>query len=391
MTNRIKAAQKAADKSSGRTLKQISDRIAQLLLDKGIDVDDVGEIQSVTANDWQGFFKNELGEAEKVDLQQTKFVFTPSWETGPEWPVVQPAKPTVVKPAAVKAKKTGRKRALILPDPQIGYRMYEDGELDPFHDEAAMNVAMQLCRDLQPDLIVNLGDLLDFAVFGRFEQEAAFAYTTQPTLDRAHLFLAEQRAASPDAEIVLLEGNHDRRLPNFITKNALAAFGLRKANQPESWPVLSVPYLLRLDELGIEYVDGYPAGEYWINDNLVAIHGAKVRSAGSTANAVIDDERVSVIFGHVHRIEMIHKTRRTRTGRKQNFAATPGCLSRLDGAVPSTKGSTDIMGRPVQTFENWQHGVAIVEYEEGDGKFDLDIRPIIDGELYYQGREYSAN
>ncbi|WP_218571937.1 hypothetical protein, partial [Pseudomonas sp. SZ57] len=86
----------------------------------------------------------------------------------------------------------------------------------------------------------------------------------------------EQRANAPEAEVTLIEGNHDRRLQKSILRNAKAAFGLKRANDPESWPVLSVPNLLRLDDLGVEYVEGYPAGEKWINDNLVCIHGHKV-------------------------------------------------------------------------------------------------------------------
>jgi hypothetical protein len=42
---------------------------------------------------------------------------------------------------------------------------------------------------------------------------------------------------------------------------------------------------------------------------------------------------VSVIFGHVHRIESKFKTRRHREGPKRSFAHTPGCLARIDGAV----------------------------------------------------------
>lgn len=366
------------------------ERIAALLKRNGIDPADVGRIRSVRVSDWQGLTKNEKGDAEVHDLRGASLVFTPSWDDGPQWPVVQPAAPVKIPAAKPPRKGDGWRRAVVLPDPQIGYRRYEDGTLDPFHDEQAMAVALSVIRYAKPDLIVNLGDFVDLAEFGRFEQEPAFAMTTQAGLDRAHLFLAEQRKAAPSAEIVMLEGNHDRRLQKSIINNAKAAFGLRQANTPESWPVLSMPHLLRLDDLGVTYVEGYPAGEHWINDNLVAIHGAKVRSNGSTAAAVIDDERVSVIFGHVHRIELQHKTRRTRDGAKRNFAATPGCLCRLDGAVPSTKSSTDVFGRPVAGWENWQHGVGVVDYEPGDGRFHLELVPIHDGWAFHAGREFTA-
>jgi len=165
----------------------------------------------------------------------------------------------------------------------------------------------------------------------------------------------------------------------------MSAFGIRKANAPETWPVLSVPYLLRLDELGVEYIGGYPAGIYWLNDRLACIHGSKVRSSGSTAALVVDDERVSTIFGHVHRIELAYKTRRVRAGARTSLAASPGTLARIDGAVPSTKGSTDPLGRPVPAVENWQQGVGVVTYEDGDRPFALELVPIFDGQVTFRG------
>jgi predicted phosphodiesterase len=370
-------------------------RIAKLLEDSGIPLDEVGRIDKVRIGDYQTTVKirNEDGSdrLEQVTNRADSLVITPSWETGPEWPVIQPAAPTVVKATTAKRPDTdGWRQAVILPDPQIGYRRYEDGTLDPFHDEQAMAVALKLVRALRPDVVVNLGDFLDFAQFGTFEQEPAFALTTQAALDRGHRFLAEQRANAPEADIVLLEGNHDRRLLKATIKNAAAAFGLRRANVPESWPVLSVPHLLRLDELDVEYIEGYPAGIYWVNENVACIHGHKVRSAGSTAAAVIDDERVSTIFGHVHRIELQHKTRRTKDGPRFSFAATPGCLCRLDGAVPSTKSSTDSAGRPVGSVENWQQGVAVVTFEPGNGRFAYEVAAIYDGELTFRGQRFEA-
>jgi hypothetical protein len=210
---------------------------------------------------------------------------------GPEWPVVQQAKPTVIKQPA-KPKKTpaligGWKTAVILPDPQIGFRQFEGEDLDPFHDEAAMSVALQILNAEQHESgvhqVVNLGDYIDLPAQGKYEQEAAFAFTTQHAIDRGSLFAAEQRAAAPNAKIIILEGNHDRRMQKFVQANALSAFGLRRANTPTSWPVMSMPYLLRLEDFDVDYIDAYPAGMWWINDKLRAIHGDKVNSGGSTA------------------------------------------------------------------------------------------------------------
>ena len=199
----------------------------------------------------------------------------------------------------------------------------------------------------------------------------------------------ELRAIAPEAEIRLIEGNHDVRVQKSIIRNAKEAFGLRRAGTtPKDWPVLSIPFLLRLDELGIEYIGGYPAGITWVNDNLACIHGLKVRSSSSTAKAVVDDERGSIIFGHVHRLETEYKTVRTRHGEKTRFAASAGCLCRIDGAVPSMKSGIDPMGRPLQTWENWQQGMVFVDYVPGDGGYNLNPVYINRGTAWFWGNRY---
>lgn len=384
------------DVEATRPLAGQASKIAKLLQDNGVSIDDIGKIDKVRINERE--ISNKVKDAYGNDqivkdaITTTQLVITPSWDSGPEWPVVQQAKPTKVTAPKTPAKKStdGWQTAVILPDPQIGYRQFPEG-LDPFHDEKALQLALQVIRSVKPDRIINLGDFLDLPNFGTYEQEPAFSQTTQETLDRGHLFLAEQRAAAPGADIELIEGNHDRRLQKMILKNAMTAFGLRRAGDPpEAWPVMSVPYLLRLEELDIKYVEGYPAGITWLNENLACIHGFKVRSNGSTAAAVVDDERVSVIHGHIHRIEEQHKTRRTASGPKFSFAASPGCLCRVDGAVPSAKSSTDSTGRPVNAVENWQQGLAVVHYEPGNGRFAYQAVPIYDGWAMYNGKEYSV-
>ena len=312
----------------------------------------------------------------------------------PKWPVVQHAKPVVIKPAPSTPKKaTDWDCVVVLPDPQFGFRRVGD-ELIPFHDPDALDVALQVTSFLQRQhgvsQVVLLGDYLDLPSQGKYVQEAAFSQTTQEAIDAGYLFLASLRASAPDAEIILLEGNHDRRMQNFITLNAKEAFGLKKAHQPTTWPVMSIPNLLRLDELGVKYIDAYPAGVHWINDKLRAIHGNKVRSNGSTASAYTNEmPHTSVIFGHIHRQEIQSKTTYDKSGSIKSMAISPGCLCRVDGAVPGVNGSTDSSGRPVTYWENWQQGVAIV-WSKPEGDFHVEMIHIDNGKTLYRNHEFTT-
>ena len=360
-------------------------KIAELLERNGIDVDDIGRVQKV--NLWQGFHKDADGDAQVVDLVGVSL--SPSWEEGPKWPTVQPG-PLYKLPAARagKAKADGWQTCVVLPDIQIGYFRTASNDLEPIHDEAAVAVALEIVRDVRPSLIVLVGDNLDAAELGKYRVTPAFQRTTQAAIDRLTLLCAQLRAVAPDARIVWLAGNHEERLPNYLLDNAAAAFGLRKGMMPESWPVMSLPYLARMDDYAVEFVPGYPASKVWINDRLMVIHGNKVASGGSTAHKYLATEKVSCVYGHVHRREYAARTREDRDGPKEIMAGSPGCLARIDGAVPSTKGGVDLDGRPMQSTEDWQQGVAVIQFEEGDGRFTYTNIAIHSGWALWAGKEY---
>jgi hypothetical protein len=362
-------------------------KLADLLDRSGIDLDDVARVTKVRA--WQGFYKDSDGQAQTVDMHGIELV--PSWTDGPQWPVVAQG-PAVRMPVRhVKPRPaTGWQTAIVLPDMQVGYFRAAGDELEPIHDEAALSVALSIIKAENPALIVMVGDNADFAEFGKYRLSVAYARTTQATIDRLTVLGAELRHAAPNARIVWLAGNHEERLPNYILDNASAAFGLRKGAMPDSWPVMSMPYLCRFDDHGVEYVPGYPAGSVWINHRLRVIHGDKVASGGSTAHKYLAAEKTSVIYGHVHRREWAERTRLDHDGPKTILAASPGCLARCDGAVPSTKGGYDLDGRPVRIAEDWQQGIAVVRFEPGDGRFVYEQVPIRDGWAMHQGREFAA-
>lgn len=309
----------------------------------------------------------------------------------PKWPVVDRAPEYIVESGESKPLPKGRwKKAVILPDAQIGFFRAKDGKMEPIHDERAINIAMQLIDDVQPSMIVCVGDNLDFAELGKYRITPAFAATTQATLDAAASFCARLRAHAPKGcKIVWLAGNHEERLPRYLLDNAGAAFGLKRGNIPESWPVMSVPYLCRMDDYDIEYRPGYPASDVWINERLRVIHGDRVKSNGSTAHLYLSREKTSVVYGHIHRIETAYKTREDFDGARTTMAASPGTLARIDGAVPSTKGGHDLDGRPLKRHEDWQQGVGLVEYQPASPfRFRYETVHIYDGWAVFNGREY---
>lgn len=371
--------------ANGNRSRESLGKIAEVLKNNNIQIDEVGKISKVSV--YQSLTKNDSGDAEIHDLFAVQI--SPKFESGPEWPVVQPG-PSIKLPAIkTKPKKAEFKSCVILPDMQIGYYRSHNG-LEPTHDEDALDIALAITAQVNPDMVVMVGDNLDMPEFGKYRLSSAYAMTTQASIDRATTMCAQVRAAAPNAEIYWIAGNHEERIVNYVIDNAKAAFGLKRGNTPESWPVLSVPYLCRFDDYGVQYVPGYPAGKVWINQRIKVIHGDKVRSNGSTAHSFLGSQKTSVIYGHIHRREWAERSREDWDGAKTIMAASPGTLARTDGMVPSTKGGIDLDGRPLTIVEDWQQGLAVVHYEEGDGEFWYEQIAIHNKRAYYNGKVYES-
>lgn len=369
--------------------RQTLGRIAEMLDRQGIDLADIGKINRVSV--YQTITKNEEGEAEVHDLSAIQF--SPSWESGPQWPVIQPGPAVKLPTPKVKGEKssTGYKTAVILPDIQLGFYRDASGELVSTHDDHALEVALSIVKDLRPDRVILLGDNLDLPELSKYRLSPAFQLTTQETINRATLLCAQLRSVAPTAQIQWLAGNHEERMVNYVLDNSKATFGLRRGGTPDNWPVLSVPFLCRFDEFEIEYIPGYPAGHLWVNENLKIIHGTKHKSNGSTAHMYLGTEKCSVIYGHIHRREWAERTRDDWDGAKTIMAASPGCLAKIDGSVPSTKGGIDLDGRPMTVVEDWQQGIGVVTFQDhGDHQFFYEQVPIHQGIGFYRGKVYGA-
>jgi len=367
--------------------KEVLGKIANLLDRNGIDVDEIGRITRVSL--YQSLTKNDEGEAEIHDLVGVQL--SPSWEDGPQWEPVTIAPPVKcsVKPVKGSVRPEGWQTAVIVPDVQIGYYRSADGSLEPTHDEAAITLCLSVMRELNPDVVVLVGDNLDAPEFGKYRLSPAFALTTQASVDRCATFAAELRACAPEADIIWIAGNHEERITNAALDNLKAAFGLKRGNDKNGLPVLSVPFLCRFDEHRIRYLAGYPASAYWINEKLKVIHGNRVRSGGSTAHAYLTNEKCSVLYGHIHRREWAERSREDFDGAKTIMAASPGTLARTDGAVPSTRGGIDLDGRPLPVVEDWQQGFGVVTFQPGDGQFFYEQIPIHEGTTWFRGKLYT--
>ena len=377
----------------------------QVTDDRTFTVEDLLEKANINLDDWiitkQVIKAQEVfSKKEDVDLKWTggqisgrkriypKHLISTLWHVHAYMARKEPiAMKPVIQPAVVKvrrAKKTNRsvhenKIALALFDPHFGFeKSLRDGSLTPFQDRKALDVALQIAQTVKPDLTAFGGDWLDLADWSdKFLRSPNMYWTTQPAVLEAAWWMGQFMSYSQDG--VMFKGNHEKRMDTAIIKHLKESYGLRPADQMDSYPVLSVPNLLGLQSMGVEWIDQYPEGEKWLNETLALKHGDSVSAKpGGTVGNEVSKRTYSVGFGHIHRQELATKSIRRGGHWSAIKAFSPGCLCHVDGRLP---GATQ--------HHNWQQGLAIIHYDSLYWNH-VELIPIENGRAFYNGEFFYA-
>lgn len=255
-------------------------------------------------------------------------------------------------------------RALILPDPQIGVYKTLTGELGTIHDPDAMALAIDAAQAYEPDVIVNLGDFFDLGEWStKYLTPNHIKNTTQASLEIGYNFLAMQRTICE--KVVLIEGNHDARININLASRAPEATYLKQAGSNNAWPAMSLQHLLQVDELGVEWISGYPGAKYALRDDIVCMHGQKLSARDQASRS---QYLYSTIFGHIHKIESQGRTFEGQNGEPVTVRhMSPGCLCRTDGTVPGVNSSSNSDGSPILQPNNWQQGFMFLDFYNEPG------------------------
>ena len=313
------------------------------------------KLHSININEWRldKSVVNFWGSARNPNTQ-VKAWLTP---LRPEaiYPVVSPIEIKMGRAIKVKNFQRPFERLLFLPDAHTGFeRDLRTGKLTEYHDRAAMEVAVQVASATQPDVIVLSGDWADFAeVSDKFPRTPQCEQIVQPTIIELVWWLAQLRIVCPNARIVYIEGNHEHRLPKLLAKHLPWAYDLTSVEDLDGHPALSVPSLLGLDALNIEWLGGYPKNKLVLSPSLVVTHGNKTRAgAGNTVRYTIKNRQYTEVYGHLHRAEMTSKTVHDMEGNQHYITAiSSGLLGHIDGRIPGGSDEYD-----------WQQAFTIVDY-----------------------------
>lgn len=215
----------------------------------------------------------------------------------------------------------------------------------PYHDEKAVATFVNYCREVQPNMIVINGDLVDMYMLSRFAKGEG--RNPMSEIEEAREILATLRQYTK-ADIYYVIGNHEQRLEKTI---------LTKAPELASL-IEDVFSIFKLDEIGVKGV-----GTITVNDNFVFKHGTLLgNKSGLSAIKEMENAYLSGATGHTHRLA---KYIARKAGRKFVWLET-GCLCSME---------PEYMLNP-----NWQQGFAMIQFENGKVK-RAEVLEIENGEV----------
>lgn len=215
-----------------------------------------------------------------------------------------------------------------------------------FHDYdiAAWNLTIRILESIDPDVVFWGGDIVDVVAASEYSKDPNLITSFQSELDAQFREMLRVRELLPKAKMWFRDGNHEERLIRYLHNKAQAISSLRN---------LSIPSLLRLDDLDIEHMDS--SSKFRIGE-LFFLHGHE-QQCGYVypARNLYLKLGVNLICGHFHRFNSY--TDRRYDGRTYGVWVN-GTLQQL--SPDYNKG-----------INQWTHGISVVDFTRS-GRFKVD-------------------
>lgn len=241
----------------------------------------------------------------------------------------------------------------------------------PFQDERALAIVAKIAEQLQPDVIVHMGDLLDCYSLSRFDKNPDRMESVQDEIDLARAHLVGMRRRSPKSQFVLLEGNHPDRLRRVLWNLPGEAAFLHRLTAFRD--TMTWPHLLGLGEMGVEFVPYGVESKHEFLPKFIVKHGDVVRRhSAHTAKAELDRYNRSGASGHTHRLGLYMH----RDYNGNHIWLETGCTCSTE---PEYSADPD-----------WQQGCIVMTFDRATGAHQAEVVYIHNGLAVWRGQVLTA-
>jgi len=244
-------------------------------------------------------------------------------------------------------------RLLVLPDIHF-----------PKQSKRAYGVVMKYVEDFKPEVVVNLGDLGDFAGVGHWNRQRYKMrknYPVKRDLDMCYAHHKRLRDISPDADIYTLGGNHDQEWPERYIEDHPEMEGYFDFERDMGFKDFNINYIKRENQplkIGkVRFVHGWFTGIHHAKKHAEHIHN-------------------NIVYGHAHDVQMFTP---------KNYDPQHRFTSMCIGHLMEEKKAEFLKDQPT----NWMLAFAHGYIDKATGDFDLWIVQLpnyrfhgLDGKLY---------
>lgn len=252
----------------------------------------------------------------------------------------------------------------------------------PYLDPMLHELFLRWIEAARPEEVDNLGDLVNLTVIGNKHRWNPYRTPnpleeTQTCINEGYRWWREvsQAGGASLRKKIQLPGNHEQHLLNaMIEAEEGKLFGLRRAGDPDGCAAMSLRHLMRLDELGVDWIADplgeWPKSVYRVSEWLGACHGWLIGKApGDAARATIQRVGYSMVIGHTHTQGVAEHTVWERDG---SHRVLLGC---------EIGGMHLLNAQGYEQFPNQQQGFA-TSWVYPDGTFSpFQLATYVDGHL----------
>lgn len=203
----------------------------------------------------------------------------------------------------------------------------------PFHDRKAINKAYEIMEKEKPNVIINLGDIVDRFSFGRFSRPHD-EMTPEEEIEEGRNFCIEFwntiNKINPKARKIQLLGNHCKRILRSCLDKYPEIYSIVKKHEDDFFKFKGVETVI--DNRSELEIDGIVYTHGWASKL-----GDHARHIGK-----------SVVRGHSHRLEMVY------------FNMNGGSLFEVAAGFLADEKRRALQYTPTMT-NHWTKGVVVVD------------------------------
>lgn len=205
----------------------------------------------------------------------------------------------------------------------------------PYSHRPSVNKAIDFIEYVQPDYVVQQGDLYDLPSQGRFPKRMNIIPVDEMKLahQEGDLLWSLIRKVAPKASLHQIRGNHDIRPSKLLLERA-----------PQLEPFMNFDSFWNFSHHGVETI--YDPREVLEIEDIAFTHG-HLSKLGAHMEAL---EFTNTVCGHSHRGGVFY--RRLKTGR---------VVWELNAGYLADPFHEHLLYRPLNKFFHWTHGIGFID------------------------------